>query len=263
MASFEFSFPAINAETTFVFGSWVCIANGSGGFSSHLIYPASTETPRREQLGEITSAEIILPEIAKEIENLSLSDPTPTRFPFGLKNSALSYSALSRQWNRTGIRTPPIFDSYPDSDDDFDLDLDSLDCQNLTILATPQSRVVFWKNSESTNDVNNARLVACLRDLPYQPGRPLSPVRGEEIGDTALVDYSTTHSTPDRQVYVSLHGDESALGSQADRFANESPSQISDDELSVNAPQDESQQDKESRRQRNRCRAIRRRNATA
>jgi len=106
-----------------------------------------------------------------------------------------------------------MFDSYPDSDDDFDPDSDSLDCQNLTILATPQSRVVFWKNSESTDDVNNARMVACLWDLPYQPGRPLSPVRGEEVGDTALVDYSTTHSTPDRQVYISLHGDESALGS--------------------------------------------------
>ena len=41
----------------------------------------------------------------------------------------------------------------------------------------------------------------------------LSLVRGEEIDDTTLVDYSTTHSTPDRQVYVSLHGEESALGS--------------------------------------------------
>ena len=48
-------------------------------------------------------------------------------------------------------------------------------------------------------------------------------------------------------MYISLHGDESALGSQADRYANESLDQISDDELSVNAPQDESQQDKESR----------------
>ena len=74
MASFEFSFLAIDAGTTFVFGSWVCIANGSGGFSSHLINPASTETPRREQLGEITSAEILLPGIAKGIENLSFSD---------------------------------------------------------------------------------------------------------------------------------------------------------------------------------------------
>ena len=164
MVSFEFSFLAINAGTTFVFGSWVCIANGSGGFSSHLINPASTETPRREQLGEITSAEILLPGIAKGIENLFFSDSTPTRFPFGLKNSAMSYSALSCQWDRTRTRTPPLFDSYPDSDDDFDLGSDSLDCQGLTILPMRQSRIVFWKDFESADD---ARLVACLRDLPY------------------------------------------------------------------------------------------------
>ena len=134
MASFEFSFPAIDAGTTFVFGSWVCIANGSGGFSSHLINPASTETPRPEQLSEITSAKILLPGIAKGIENLSFLDSTPTRFPFGLKNSAMSYSALSRQWDRIGTRTPPLFDPYPDSDDDFDLDSDLPDRRGLTIL---------------------------------------------------------------------------------------------------------------------------------
>jgi hypothetical protein len=94
MASFKFSFPVIDARTTFVFGSLVYIANGLGGFSSHLINPASTEITQREQLGEITSAKILLPEIAKETENLSLSSPTPTLFPFGLKNSAASYSAL-------------------------------------------------------------------------------------------------------------------------------------------------------------------------
>ena len=155
-------------------------------------------------------------------------------------------------------RTAPQFDSYPDSDDDFESDLYNF--PSLTIMATPQSQVVYWKNSESTN---NASLVACLRDLPYRSGRPLSPIGEEEIGDIALVDYSTTHSTPDRQVYISLHGDESALGSQADRYANESLDLISDDELSVNAPQDETQQDKESRRHRNRRRATRRKNATA
>ena len=127
MESFKLSFPAIDARNAFVFGSWVCIANSSGGFSSHLIDPASTETPRREQLGEITSAKILLPGIAKEIKSLSLSDSMPTRFPFGLKNSAMTYSALSRQWDRTGTRTPPLFDSYTDSDDDFDLNSDSPD----------------------------------------------------------------------------------------------------------------------------------------
>ena len=63
-------------------------------------------------------------------------------------------------------------------------------------------------------------------------------------------------------MYISLHGDESALGSQVDRYANESLDQISDDELSVNAPQDESQQDKESRRQCNHHRTTRRKNTT-
>ena len=53
-----------------------------------------------------------------------------------------------------------------------------------------------------------------LRDLPYLSGRPLSLIRGEEIGDTALADYITTHSTLDRQVYVSLHREGSALGSR-------------------------------------------------
>ena len=191
MASFNFGFPAIDAGTTFVFGSWVCIANGSGCFSSHLINPTNT-TPQEEQLGEITPAEILLPGFIKEIENLSLSDSAPARFPFGLSNSATTYPALLRQWDWTRTRTPPQFDSYLDSDDNFDLDSDSLSCQDLTTLVTPQGRVIFWEDSKSTDDVNNARLVACLRDLPYQPGRPLSPVRGEKIGDTALVDYSTT-----------------------------------------------------------------------
>ena len=143
MASFNFSFPKIDAGTTFVFGSWACIADGSGGFSSHLINPTSARTPRLEQLGKITSVKILLPGIAKEIGSLSLSDTAPTRFPFGLRNSAMSYSALLHQKNQTGTRTAPQFDSYPDSDDDFDLDSESLSYSNLTILAMPQSRIVY------------------------------------------------------------------------------------------------------------------------
>ena len=143
MASFNFSFSAIDAGTTFVFGSWACIADGSGGFSSHLINPASMKTLRQEQLGETTFAENLLPKIVEEIENLSLSDMTLTRFPLGLRNSTATYSAFLRQRNLTRTWTAPRFDSYLDSDDDFDLDSDSLNCPNLTILATPRSRVVY------------------------------------------------------------------------------------------------------------------------
>ena len=64
-------------------------------------------------------------------------------------------------------------------------------------------------------------------------------------------------------MYVSLHGEGSALGSQADKYANENLNQISDDELLVNAPQDESQQDRDNRRRRNRCRATHRKKAMA
>jgi hypothetical protein len=30
--------------TTFVFGSWACTANGSGGYTNHLISPEEPET---------------------------------------------------------------------------------------------------------------------------------------------------------------------------------------------------------------------------
>ena len=67
MASFEFNVPTISAGTTFVFGSWVCTADGSGGFSSHLIDSTSMKTLRQEQLGETTSDEILLRQLAEEI----------------------------------------------------------------------------------------------------------------------------------------------------------------------------------------------------
>ena len=139
MASFDFSFPAINVGTTFIFGLWVCIVDGSGGFSSHQIDPASTKTLRQEQLGETASTEILLPEIAEEIKSLSLSGTTSTRFPLELGNSTASYSAILHRKNLIRTRTAPQFDSYPDSDDDFDPDSDLLNYLNLTILATPQS----------------------------------------------------------------------------------------------------------------------------
>jgi hypothetical protein len=35
----------LNEGTTFTFGSWVCIANGSGGFNSHLSNTRKPEVP--------------------------------------------------------------------------------------------------------------------------------------------------------------------------------------------------------------------------
>jgi hypothetical protein len=37
MALFKFPSPVLPEGTTFVFGSWVCIANGAGGFRRHIV----------------------------------------------------------------------------------------------------------------------------------------------------------------------------------------------------------------------------------
>jgi hypothetical protein len=37
MAFFKFPSPVLLEGTTFVFGSWVCVANGAGGFRRHIV----------------------------------------------------------------------------------------------------------------------------------------------------------------------------------------------------------------------------------
>jgi hypothetical protein len=36
MASFSFTSAVLDEGTTFIFSSWICVANGLGGFNSHL-----------------------------------------------------------------------------------------------------------------------------------------------------------------------------------------------------------------------------------
>jgi len=68
---------------TIVFGSWACTADGSGGFSSHLVTPNSPEPKTISQLTDIReSADLdkqrVLPELDSDNpENMS----TPTRTP--------------------------------------------------------------------------------------------------------------------------------------------------------------------------------------
>ena len=67
--------------TTFVFGSWACTADGTGGFSSHLITPEAPESKSTKQSAETNNiAELgenqgLLELDSEIIENVS----TPTR----------------------------------------------------------------------------------------------------------------------------------------------------------------------------------------
>jgi hypothetical protein len=45
MVSFDFTSAVLDEATTFVFGSWVCIANGSGGYNNRLADTKESEAP--------------------------------------------------------------------------------------------------------------------------------------------------------------------------------------------------------------------------
>ena len=53
MAIFNFSTAMLEESTTFIFGSWICVADGQRGFHSHF---ADTTEPKIDQLGIPDSA---------------------------------------------------------------------------------------------------------------------------------------------------------------------------------------------------------------
>ena len=90
MATFAFSTMAPPQGATFIFGSWVSIANGSGGFDSHLTNPPSmlkaTSSERSNKLaGSDDHGVMLLPDLAKEIEMKLEDNSGSTRTHIDLK----------------------------------------------------------------------------------------------------------------------------------------------------------------------------------
>ena len=127
MATFAFSTVALPQGVTFVFGSWVCIANGSDGFDSHLAKTTKLEAISSESYNAIVRSddhgEMLLPDLAKEIEH-KLDDkssftqtqidfsPSPTRTEtllarpiFRLRNVSSAYQRMIKSF----------YSSYEDS----------------------------------------------------------------------------------------------------------------------------------------------------
>jgi len=165
---------------------------------------------------------MLLPDLTKEIEEKLIFDTNSTRSPstlrsestrskilltqptFGLRDTASVYqksirsafSSLKKDvldhllcignMDVTALREAPIFDSYPDSDEDvkkfFDKSLD------LTTSSTSQGQISSWRGFQPTELLDSLRLVAHIDDLPYQHGRPLSPIQEEGSGYTVLAD---------------------------------------------------------------------------
>ena len=83
MATFAFSTMALPQGATFVFGSWVCVANGSGGFNSHLTNSPALNITTSEDSNKLAGSDdhsiMLLPDLAKEIEAKLKDNSSSTR----------------------------------------------------------------------------------------------------------------------------------------------------------------------------------------
>jgi hypothetical protein len=92
MASFHFTSAVLDEGTTFIFGSWICIANRLGGFNIHLANSRESETLAAAQHSDLDEFvdnldETLLPDLAREIEEESPVDATSTHAVPGLLES--------------------------------------------------------------------------------------------------------------------------------------------------------------------------------
>jgi hypothetical protein len=79
MASLSFTSTVLDEGTTLAFGSWICIANGLGGFISHLVNsrePEAFAATRCSNLDYFIDDldELLLPDLARQIERTSVFD---------------------------------------------------------------------------------------------------------------------------------------------------------------------------------------------
>jgi hypothetical protein len=74
----------LNEDTTFIFHSWICVANGLGGSNSNLANSkqpeASSSTPRSDLDEFIDNLDdLLLPDLAQQVEKMSIFNVTSTR----------------------------------------------------------------------------------------------------------------------------------------------------------------------------------------
>ena len=120
MATFVFSTMVLPQGVTFIFGSWVCVANGSGGFDSHLTNSPAPKITTSEDSNKLVGSNehgiMLLPDLAKEIEAKLKDNSSSTRIQndlkpkstrietllaqpiFGLRNSSSAYKQMIRSF---------------------------------------------------------------------------------------------------------------------------------------------------------------------
>jgi hypothetical protein len=131
MAALSFTSTVLDEGTTFIFGFWICVANDLGGFNSRLVdsrKPEASAPTRSSNLDEFINNldELLLPDLARQIEKMSIFDATSTHAAPGLSDRIqtdlrrLLNLSPSPTWRSTWIvflrfetREPPLFGGSP------------------------------------------------------------------------------------------------------------------------------------------------------
>jgi hypothetical protein len=202
--------------------------------------------------------------------------PLHEHFPFGLCNASRAHAeALIAHWACKEITSDYASDSnpgsgyYSDSSYEFDFGSDPNEPESenpmteqplsgpatgLVITSTPASRFVYWRDRKPTYLTDgNSCYDAYLDSIPFQEGTPLAPT--EEHTPNKVASTNSSLSTPDRQVFMAAGETPGPSGTRPDRYFED----IYVDELSANAPADETNDDKNAQCERNRKRNERRR----
>jgi hypothetical protein len=123
----------------------------------------------------------------------------------------------------------------------------------LVITSTPTGRFLYWPDRKPADlTEENSRCVAYLDSLPFQEGTTLAPAGEHTPTEVATSDSSL--GSPDRQVFMTTNETPRPSGTVPDQYLED----ISADELSANAPADETAANRGARREGNRKRNKRR-----
>jgi hypothetical protein len=124
----------------------------------------------------------------------------------------------------------------------------------LVITPTPAGRFVYWPDRKPAYLTDrNSRCITYLDSLPFHEGTLLAPAEEHTPIEVATSDSSL--GSPDRQVFMAAGETPGPSGTRPDRYLED----ISTDELYANAPTNETDDNKNARRERNRKRNERRR----
>jgi hypothetical protein len=108
MASFNFTSAVLDEGTTFIFGSWICVANSLGGFNSQLAnskeLEASSSTASSDHDEFINNLDdLLFPDLAQQIEKMSIFNATSTRDAPNLFGSDSNQSEKTTRFNPSPI----------------------------------------------------------------------------------------------------------------------------------------------------------------